>query len=150
MASKQSPPLAESYTRPTQAYTLASGRPVAFVQPDLFDLASGQIDLPNAAKLDIWHLLYRAGQDDPQQQLLSDERYARSLYYCAQLVISPRVKLDEDDMAAVIDRKELSLSDLLAAYTFLRYGPPKIAARTEPEPAQNTPLSGDGVPPESE
>lgn len=118
---------------PTRPYTLGSGRVVTFTQPDLFDLASGKIELPNSAKADIWHLIYRNGADDPQQQLLSDERYARSLFYAAQLVITPRVRLDDEDAEAVIDRRELSLPDLLAAYSFLRYGPP---------PA--TPQGGDG------
>lgn len=127
-----------TFTPPTQPYTLASGRTVTFTQPDLFDLASGKVDLPNSAKLDIWHLLYRAGLDDPTQQLLSDERYARSLYYAAQLVTTPRIRLDDEDDAAIIDRRELGLPDLLAAYNFLRYGPPKVAQGGEPGTDEGT------------
>ncbi len=130
----------------TRPYTLGSGRAVTFEQPDLFDLASGKIDIPNAAKLDIWHLLYRAGADDPQQQLLSDERYARSLYYAAQLVIRPRVRLDDEDADAVIERRELSLPDLLAAFSFLRYGPPPLADDRELGDGQAAAPAGDGVP----
>ncbi len=126
-------------------YTLASGRPVVFEQPDMLAFASGKIEMPSQAKLDVWHLLYRAGVDDPAQQLLSDERYARSLYYAAQLVITPRVRLDDDDEGE-IDRRELALPDLLAAYTFLRFGPPAPAARRDDRAGETAAHSGGDVP----
>ena len=133
-------------------YTLSSGRVVTFVQPDLFDLASGKIDLPNSAKRDVWDLLLRyQATAKPDEQLIADERWIRSHYYAAQLVIAPRLKLDDDDADGVIDRKELSLPDLLAVYDFLRFGPQNAPATDRERGADQdlTPLS-DGVPPESE
>jgi hypothetical protein len=114
----------------SRPYTLSSGRAVTFVQPDLFDLASGKVDLPNSAKRDIWEMLLRyAGNAKPDEQLLADERWIRAHFYAAQLVIVPRVRLDEDDETGVIERKELNLPDLLAVYSFLRYGPPPASAQ---------------------
>lgn len=137
----------ESFAPPTTTYTLASGRVVTFTQPDLFDLASGRIELPNRTKLDIWGLLLRGGDDNPTQQLLSDETYIRSLYASAQLITTPRTRLDdEDDRDAPIDRREWSLTDLLAAFRFLRFGPPPPAARAEPGSAQAATPAGDGLP----
>jgi hypothetical protein len=137
----------------SRPYTLSSGRVVIFEQPDLFDLASGRIDIPNAAKRDIWELLLRYQETaNPNEQLIADERWIRAHFYAAQLVIRPRVKLDDDDKEAVIDRKELSLPDLLAVYAFLRFGP---APHTTPEDREYradqapAPLS-DGVSPEPE
>lgn len=119
--------------------TIASGRPCRMVQPDQFALASGEIDIPNSAKRDIWELVlrYAPQSNDPSEQLLADEKWVRSHYYMAQLVLEPRVKLDEDDEKGVIDRRELSLPDLLAIYDFWRFGPAKHAARDEPEPTQD-------------
>lgn len=136
----------------TRPYTLGSGRAVTFTQPDLFDLVSGKIELPNSAKRDIWELLLRYQQDtNPNEQLLADERWIRAHFYAAQLVITPRVRLDDDDPDAVIDRKELSLPDLLAVYAFLRFGPlPTAAADREHRADQAAASAGDGVPPESE
>lgn len=147
---KKDAPTATTYAPPVLPYTLSSGRPVAFTQPDLFDLASGNIELPNQAKLDVWGLLLRGGDDDPAQQLLSDEKYIRSLYYAAQLVTSPRVRLDDEDESAVVDRREWSLVDLLAAFRLLRYGVPATAARQELATGQDAALSSDGLSPESE
>ncbi len=127
-------------------YTLSSGRAVTFEQPDLFDLASGKVDLPNSAKRDIWDLLLRYGGDaKPDEQLLADERWIRAHFYAAQLVIVPRVRLDEDDETGVIERKELSLPDLLAVYSFLRYGPPPLAEGGQPGARQAAVVAvGDG------
>jgi hypothetical protein len=108
----------------TQAYTLLNGRAVTFEMPDLFAMASGQADIPNAAQAEIYRLLYGDGEAvAPAQQLVNDQRYMRSLFYTAQLVIRPRVRLDDEEEGE-IDRRELALSDLLAAFSFLRYGPP--------------------------
>lgn len=106
-----------------QEYTLLSGRVVVFEMPDLFAFANGQTQIPNSAQLDIYELLYRPAPVDPKQQLLSDQQFTRSLFYTAQLVITPHVKLDDDEEEGEIDRRELALSDLLAAFSFLRYGP---------------------------
>lgn len=134
----------------SRPYTLASGRAVAFVQPDYFDLASGKVDLPNSAKRDIWELLLRYGGDaTPEQQLLSDEKWIRAHYYAAQLTIHPRLKLDEDEEGE-IDRKELSLPDLLAVYAFLRFGPPPAAQSRQPGSPDPASPAGGGLPPGAE
>lgn len=144
------PATPEPHAPLSQPYTLASGRVVTFTQPDMFDLASGKVELPNTAKLEIYHLIYRGGMDDPQQQLLSDERYTRSLYYCAQLVITPRVRLDDEDGEAVIDRRELSIPDLLAAFRFLRYGPAALAPDRNAGAPENAVSDGGDVPQSAE
>jgi hypothetical protein len=141
---------ADDFSAPTRSHTIASGRVVTFTSPDLFDLASGRIELPNQAKLDIWGLLLRGGDEDPAQQLLSDEKYIRSLYYSAQLVSTPRIRIDDEDADGVIDRREWSLPDLLAAFRFLRYGPPPAPARPEPPAAENPAPAGGGLSPEPE
>lgn len=134
----------------TRPYTIASGRTVTFAQPDLFDLASGKVELPNSAKLDIWSLLLRGGEDDPKQQLLSDEKYIRSLYYCAQLVATPRVKLDDEDEEGVVDRREWSLTDLLASFRFLRFGPPSPPQGGEFSSGEAAASAGGGLPSSAE
>lgn len=118
-----------------QDYTLASGRPVRFEQPDLFALAQGQLDIPNQAAADIFGLIYRDRKAiDPAQQLIADQAHTRRLYEAAQLVIVPRLRLDDDDETGVVGRKEVSLPDLGAAYSFLLYGPPPPPAPPQPAP----------------
>lgn len=115
-----------------QEYTLRSGRSVIFEMPDLFAFANGQTQIPNSAQLDVYELLYGSSSEEPKQKLISDQQYMRSLFYTTQLVTVPRVRL-EDEEEGEIDRRELALSDLLAAFSFLRYGP------TRPIPtAENT------------
>ena len=139
---------------PSTPYTLASGREVTFTMPDLFALASGRLDVPNEAQAELFRLLYDGGFDaTPAQQLLSDQRYMRSLFHTAQLIISPRVRLDDDDADGVIDRRELALPDLLAAYSFLRYGPSKALPAAEAGDAgagADAGETGDAVPPGAE
>lgn len=137
----------------SRPYTLASGRAVTFEQPDYLELVSGKIDLPNSAKRDIWELLLRYQQDvTPDEQLIADEKWIRAHYYAAQLVIRPRVKLDDDDEEGVIHRRELSLPDLLAVYAFLRFGPAPLQAPTDRErrSAEDIASVSDRVSPESE
>lgn len=115
-----------------QDYTLASGRRVRLEQPDLFAMAEGKADIPNAVAADIFNLLYRDRKPiDPAQQLVADQQHTQRLYYIAQMVLVPRLKLDDDDADGVIGRKEVSLVDLGTAYNFLLYGPPP-----PPPPAQ--------------
>jgi hypothetical protein len=145
MAKKQEP--APTYGPAMRDYTLSSGRPVRLVQPDMLDLASGKVDLPNAAKSDVWNLLLRYRADaDPAQQLLADEKWIRSHYYLAFLALDPPLKLDDDDDAkGVIDRRELSLPDLLAIYDFCRFGRAPDAPDWEPGADRQTlPAVGDG------
>lgn len=123
----------ETYAPASAPITIASGRACLMVQPDQYALASGEIDIPNSAKRDIWELVlrYNAKLADPAEQLLADEKWVRAHYYMAQLVLTPRLKLDDDDEKGVIDRRELSLPDLLAIYDFWRYGPARPAANPE-------------------
>lgn len=134
-------------TPPTESYTLWSGRAVVFTYPDMWELSTGQISIPNVAKQAIWKLLLRGGDDDPQQQLLADERYVQSLYYAAQLITTPRLKLDDDDPEGVIDRKEWTLPDLLAAWRFLRFGPARRAGGAQPGAPEDAALPGGGLSP---
>lgn len=128
-----------------QDYTLASGRKVRFEQPDLFALAQGKADIPNAVVADIFNLLYRDRKAiDPAQQLVADQAHTQRLYYIGQMVLVPRLKLDDDDETGVIGRKEVSLGDLGSAFNFLLYGPPPPSPPAKPEsnplaPAQSTP-----------
>ena len=138
------------YARPQQEYTLASGRPVVFKNPDFYALASGGIELPNQTKLDIWEMVYRGLPDVPKEQLLSDERYTRTLFHCAQLVTEPRVRLDDDDEEGVVERWEWILPDLLAAYSFLRWGPPKVAKDKKPGASEEVAPASGGLPPSAE
>ncbi len=139
---------APTYGPASMPFVLSSGRHCMLVQPDMYALASGKIDMPNRAKLDIWDLLLRYSTgDDPTQQLLSDEKWIRSHFYAAQLALEPRLKLDDDDAEGVIDRRELSLPNLVAIYDFSRFGlPSEPPARGESGDGENTALPSDGVP----
>ncbi len=141
-----------TYGPASKPFVLSSGRLCTLVQPDMYELASGRIDLPNQAKLDVWDLLLRYNTtDDPTQQLLSDEKWVRSHYYAAQIALQPRLKLDDDDAEGVIDRRELSLPNLLAIYDFCRFGlPTKATAYREPGDGQDAASPSDGVPPAAE
>ena len=117
-------------------YTIQSGREVRFETPDLFALANGRMDIPNEVAADLFQLIYRGRPAaQPVEQFLIDQKHTRSLFYAAQLVIVPRVKLEDDDETGVIDRRELGMPDLGAAYSFLLFGPATIA----------TPESSDGA-----
>lgn len=137
-----------TYGPASMPYTISSGRPCRLVQPPLFDLASGKIDMPNSAKSDVWTLLLRYSTgDDPAQQLLADEKWTRSHFYAAQLALEPRLKLDEDDEKGVIDQRELSIPDLLAIYDFCRFGlPAKPSTDRQPGNGADAGQSGDGLP----
>jgi hypothetical protein len=113
-----------AYAPLTQAYTLLNGRPVQFVMPDMFAFASGSIDIPNDVQAAIYRLIYRGAESVADaQQLIYDQRWTRSMYYVAQLCIAPRVRLEADEEGE-IDVRELMLDDLLACFSFFRYGPP--------------------------
>lgn len=117
-------------------YTLQSGREVRFHTPDLFALASGQMDIPNEVAADLFQLIYRGRPAaQPVEQFLIDQKHTRSLFYAAQLVITPRVKLEDDDETGVIDRRELGMPDLGAAYSFLLFGPATVATPEPPDGA---------------
>lgn len=125
-----------------QDYTLASGRKVRFEQPDLFALASGSGDLPNTIAADIFELIYQGRREtDPVQLLLSNQQHTRKLFHCLQVIMVPRLKLDDDDPDGVVSRREVSASDLAAGYSFLSFGPP-FAPNPQPLP------SAPPVPPE--
>lgn len=133
-----------------KAYILSSGRPVEFVQPNLLALASGKIDLPNLTKQGIWNVLMQRLPEDSQQQLLADERWAHSHFAAAQLVLFPRLRLDEEDEEGVIDPVELSMDDLVQVYFFLHRKTPQPAQDRQLGTGETLALSGDGVPPATE
>lgn len=136
-----------------QDYTLLNGRAVRLVMPDLFAMANGKADIPNQAQAEVYRLLYGDGEPiAPAQQLLNDQRYMRSLFYTAQLVICPRVRLDDEEEGE-IDRRELALPDLMACFSFLRYGPPPpVPAPTDRDARTGGAAApaGDAVPPGAE
>lgn len=133
MTKKQSG--AASYAPLSQAYTLLNGRAVRFVMPDMFAFASGNIDIPNDAQAAIYRLIFRGDEKvTDAQQLVYDQRWSRSMYFIAQLCIEPRVKLEADEEGE-IDVRELALDDLLACFSFFRYGPPPPLSAAEDQDA---------------
>lgn len=132
-----------------QAYILRNGRAIRFVMPDLFAFASGKADIPNQAQAEIYRLIYGTyAEPPPEQQFIYDQRYMRSLFYIAQLVIAPRVRLEADEEGE-IDVRELTLPDLMACFSFFRYGPslPLSNAESGDAGAGAAPAStGDDVP----
>jgi hypothetical protein len=141
---------AQAYAPLTQAYTLLNGRPVQFSMPDMFAFASGNIDVPNDVQAAIYRLLYRGAESVSEpQQLIYDQRWTRSMYYVAQLCIAPRVRLEADEEGE-IDVRELMLDDLLACFSFFRYGPPPaLPAAADQDAGQGTAVGQvDGALPE--
>ena len=137
----------------SEAHTLLNGREVRFVMPDMFAFASGKADIPNQVQAEIYQLIYR-GNDEPtpEKQFFYDQRWSRTLYYIAQMCIHPRVKLEADEEGE-IDVRELALSDLLACFSFFRYGPPPpVSAAADQNAGESaaTPSTGDDVPPPAE
>jgi len=130
---------ASPYAPAGQDYTLQSGRTVRFETPDLFAIAEGRMDIPNEVAADLFQLIYRGRPPaQPVEQFLADQKHTRSLFYAAQLVIAPRIKLEDDDETGVIDRRELGMPDLGAAYSFLLFGPPPPPP---PEPVDGADVS---------
>lgn len=129
----------ETFAPAGQDYTLGSKRKVRFEQPDLWALANSKLDIPNEVAADILNLIYRGRRTaDPAQLLLADQKHTQTLYYAAQLVMVPRLKLDADD-EGVVDIREVTMSDLGAAYTFLLFGPPAPPDVLQPAPGQDAP-----------
>lgn len=121
-----------------QDYTLASGRKVRFVQPNLRHMARGEGGIATEVIADALNLIYRGRQIiDPAQILLGDQRHTDALLNVAQLVMEPRLKLDDDDEEGVVDVRECTMQDLSASYTFLVFGPVAPAANPQPADAQD-------------
>jgi len=144
---------AADYAPATRPYTLSSGRPVTMTTPPQLDLASGDINIPNQVKLDIWDLLMagRVMVESDSERLIGRERWARAHFHMAQLVLGVRITgLADDDAEGAIDQREFSLPDLLAIYDFWRFGPPATAADNDAGPGQDAALAGGGLPPSAE
>lgn len=127
-----------------QTRILANGTTARMKMPNMWEFANGSFDIPNAAQNDIYQLIY--GGDfsvNPVAQLNFDRQRLRGMYALAAIVfVEPRVVLDTDDAvdgAIFID--SLVWGDVLAAWSFFRFGPP----RPLPAPASQEPGVGAGA-----
>lgn len=152
MASKKASG-AETFAPLEQAYMLLNGRHVRFLMPDMFAFASGRVDMPNSAQAAIYRLIFTGVETPPpEKQFIYDQQWTRSMFYVAQLCIAPRVRLEPGEEGE-IDVRELSIADLLACFSFFRYGPPlplSFAADTHVDAGAAVAPTGDDVSPLAE
>lgn len=136
----------------TQERTLQHGRVVTLALPDLYELAGGNIDIPNEALLDITDLaLYGAAISERKERLQDNKRSLRAAFEIASLcLVSPKLVLrgerDEDDL----NTRDLTIADLDMISTFFRTGGSEsVSVATDNEPLQDTQPDSTSTPVES-